>query len=154
VAPPTEANVPSVLVVTTVSPEYASSKMQAPSSQRVKLSQWWEQNQNDVLSSVIKVFGVTSNVLELVSLAEPAAKVFENAAKVLEDVQVPAFLSGLSPTVCTDKRANLPAIVGECRRCPRSDSANGAHRRRSQRIRAAATASHATANRQVAGVSA
>jgi hypothetical protein len=118
-------------VVTTVPPASASSAIEAPSSQLAKLSQWWEQNRDGISSSVIKAFGVTSKVLELVPLAEPAAKVFENAAKVLEEVQVPVFLGGLSPTVCTDKRANLPAIVGECRRRPRFDSANGAHRHRS-----------------------
>jgi hypothetical protein len=86
-APPHEANIPAV-VVATVSPEPTSSAVEAPSSRRPKLFQWWEQNRDGVLSSVIKVFGVTSKVLELVPLAEPAAKAFEHAASVLEEVQV------------------------------------------------------------------
>jgi hypothetical protein len=45
------------------------------------------------LSSVINVFGVTSKVLEMVPLAEPAAKAFEHAASVLEEVQVFLFFS-------------------------------------------------------------
>jgi hypothetical protein len=44
------------------------------------------------VSSVTKVLGVTSKVLEMVPLAEPAAKAFEHAASVLEEVQVSVFL--------------------------------------------------------------
>jgi hypothetical protein len=43
------------------------------------------------VSSVTKVLGVTSKVLEMVPLAEPAAKAFEHAASVLEEVQVLFF---------------------------------------------------------------
>jgi hypothetical protein len=111
-APPAEANVPAV-VVTTVSAEPASSAIEAPSSQRAKLSQWWEKNRDGILASVIKVFGVTAKVLELVPLAEQAAKAFEHAASVLEEVQV-VFFGDYSRSVYTDKPVNPPAIVGEC----------------------------------------
>jgi hypothetical protein len=64
----------------------------AISSQRTKLSQWWETHREGIVSSVTKVLGVTSKVLEMVPLAEPAAKAFEHAASVLEEVQVSVFL--------------------------------------------------------------
>jgi hypothetical protein len=89
-----EANLPSI-AITAVSPEATSTVVAAPLPQLNKLSQWWELHREDILTSVIKVFGVTSKVLELVPLAETAAKVFENAAKVLEEVQVPVLLGGL-----------------------------------------------------------
>jgi hypothetical protein len=149
---PAEANPPAD-TITTLAPEATSTTITVPSTQLTKLSQWWELHREGILTSVIKVFGVTSKVLELVPLAETAAKVFENAAKVLEEVQVPFFLDGPSPTIFTDELANSPAVVGECRRRPRLDSANGAHHYRSQTMRAATTASHAKANRQAAGVS-
>jgi hypothetical protein len=43
------------------------------------------------MTSVINVFEVTSKVLELVPSAEPAAKAFERAANMLENVQVAAL---------------------------------------------------------------
>jgi hypothetical protein len=106
------------------------------------------------MTSVIRVFETTSKVLELVPLAEPAAKVFENAASVLEEVQVSVLHSGPLPMICTDERTNPSAILGECRRRSRFDSANGTHPRRSSRMRASVTASHATAHQQTAGVGA
>jgi hypothetical protein len=81
------------------------------------------------VSSVTKVLGVTSKVLEMVPLAEPAAKAFEHAASVLEEVQVPFFPGVSSPMVYTDKRANVQAILGEYRHHQRSDSSSGAHSR-------------------------
>jgi hypothetical protein len=86
-----DANLPSI-AITGVAPEATSSTVATPSSQLNKLSQWWELHREDILRSVIKVFGVTSKVLGVVPLAETAAKVFENAAKVLEEVQVPVSL--------------------------------------------------------------
>jgi hypothetical protein len=61
-------------------------------SRRTKLSQWWETHREGIVSSVTKVLGVTSKVLEMVPLAEPAANAFEHAAKVLEEIQVSVFL--------------------------------------------------------------
>jgi hypothetical protein len=149
---PADAN-PSANTITTLAPEATTTTITVPSTRLTKLSQWWESHREGILTSVVEVFGVTSKVLEMVPLAETAAKVFENAAKVLEEVQVPFFLDGPSPTILTDELANSAAVVGEYRRRPRLDSANGAHPHRSQTMRAAATASHAKANRQVAGVS-
>jgi hypothetical protein len=81
------------------------------------------------VSSVSKVLGVTSKVLEMVPLAEPAAKAFEHAASVLEEVQVYVFPGGLSPTIYTEECVNPAEILGKRRHYPRSDSASGAHPR-------------------------
>jgi hypothetical protein len=88
---PAEAN-PPFTTITTVVPEATSTTIVIPSPRLTTLSQWWESHREGILTSVIKVFGVTSKVLELMPLAETAAKVFENAAKVLEEVQVPVSL--------------------------------------------------------------
>jgi hypothetical protein len=86
-----DASLPSIAITAVAAEATSSTVTAAPSSQLNKLSQWWESHREGILTSVIKVFGVTSKVLELVPLAETAAKVFENAAKVLEEVQVPVF---------------------------------------------------------------
>jgi hypothetical protein len=85
--PSAAANLPSI-AIPPVAPETESSTIAAPSPQRTNLAQWWDLHRDDIVSSVVKVFGVTSKVLELVPLAEPAAKAFEHAASVLEVVQV------------------------------------------------------------------
>jgi hypothetical protein len=126
---PAEANPPST-TITTAAPETTSTTIAAPSPHHSKLSQWWELHRDGIMTSVIKVFEVTSKVLDMAPLAKPATKAFENAAKVLEEVQVFAFLGGLFSTVCIDERANS-ANLGECRHRPRFDSENGAHHRRS-----------------------
>jgi hypothetical protein len=87
----TETNLPSISIAE-VAPETMSTAIQVPSSQLTKLSQWWGLHREGITASVIKVFGVTSKVLELVPLAEPAAKAFEHAASILEDVQVLVIL--------------------------------------------------------------
>jgi hypothetical protein len=79
-----EPNLPSIAITAAA----GTTLIAAPPSQRAKLSQWWEQNRDDIMSSVIMVFEVTSKVLELVPAAQPAAKAFEYAASMLENVQV------------------------------------------------------------------
>jgi hypothetical protein len=74
----------------------------APSSKRTNLFEWWETHREGIVSSVTKVLGVTSKVLEMVPLAEPAAKAFEHAASVLEEVQVHVIPGGRLPTIYTE----------------------------------------------------
>jgi hypothetical protein len=101
-----EANVPNT-TVSTATPEITSTTIEVPSSQITKLSHWWELHREGIVSAVIKVFGVTSKALELMPLAEPAAKAFEHAASILEEVQVSVTLGERSPVVCTDERATF-----------------------------------------------
>jgi hypothetical protein len=114
IAPPTEsaltigaeANVPNI-TISTATPEITSNTIEVPSSQLTKLSHWWELHREGIVSAVIKVFGVTSKALELVPLAEPAAKAFEHAASILEEVQVFVTLCEWSPVAFTDEWATF-----------------------------------------------
>jgi hypothetical protein len=149
----TEANIPPIAIAA-VAPEITSTSSEVPPSELTKPSSWWEKNREPITAAVIKVFGVTSKALEMVPLAEPAAKAFEHAKSVLEEIQVSLMLGKRSPVIYTDERAKTTAILGKCRCRTRSDSANEPHHRHSRTMRAAMAVRQATANQHVAGVSA
>jgi hypothetical protein len=150
-----EAGLPST-AITKAAPKAASSTIAVTSPPRTKLSRWWEQHREEIMASIITVFQVTSNVLKLVPLAgEQAANAVEMALSTLEKVQVIMFFfGGSSPALCSDERTNTLGRLGERRRRPQLDPADGTHHARSSTIRAGGTAGHGRANREVAGVSA
>jgi hypothetical protein len=103
-----EADSPSINLPTPAS-DTAPFTIALISPKRTKLSQWWEAHRDGIVSSVIKVFEVTSKVLEMVPLAEPGAKAFEHAAGVLEEVQVcEIFLGSSLLMVCTHECSSDP----------------------------------------------